>query len=84
MGRSLFTTDTDVRLKFFGSMMALLVLSGYYGLILLTVLGYGTLNRLGTYQFAVLALIVLAAGTWTFGIDLIDAYLGHTGGDDGD
>lgn len=76
MKRNLFTTDTDVRIRWFGSVMAFIVLCGYYAIIMMGMLGYGDLSAIGQAEFFVLALVVLAAGTWAFGIDLIDAYLG--------
>jgi hypothetical protein len=71
-----FTDETDVRVKWLGSVMASFVITAFFGLVYATALGYATLDPITASVFTVLALLVLAAGTWTFGIDLIDKYTG--------
>jgi hypothetical protein len=69
-----FTNETDVRVKWLGSVMAAFVIVAFFGLIYAAALGYASLDPITASIFSILALLVLAAGTWTFGIDLIDKY----------
>jgi len=71
-----FTNETD-RLKWLGSLMAAFTIIAFFGLIYAAALGYASFEPITASIFTVLALLVLAAGTWTFGIDLIDKYTGE-------
>jgi len=72
-----FTNETDTRLKWLGSIMAAFTIIAFFGLIYAAALGYASFEPITASIFTVLALLVLAAGTWTFGIDLIDKYTGE-------
>jgi len=69
-----FTDETSVRVKWLGSVMAAFVITAFFGLLYAAAFGYATLDPITASIFSILALLVLAAGTWTFGIDLIDKY----------
>lgn len=71
-----FTSSTDVRVRWLGSLMAFLTITAFFGLVYAVSFGYATLEPITASVFSVLALLVLAAGTWVFGIDLIDKYRG--------
>lgn len=71
-----FTTKTDVRVRYLGSVLAFLLIFGWMVLIGAVAFGYASFATISGSAFVITALLVLAAGTWTFGIDLIDAYTG--------
>jgi|APHM01.1.fsa_nt_gi hypothetical protein len=71
-----FTEETDVRVKWLGSALSAFVITGFFGLVYAVSFGYATFEPITASMFTILALLVLAAGTWTFGIDLIDKYTG--------
>jgi hypothetical protein len=70
-----FTDDASVRVKYLGSGLAFIVICSFIGLVTISVLGYGSLNSISAGTFSVLALLVLAAGTYAFGIDLVKKYM---------
>lgn len=72
-----FTSETDTRIKWLGSAMAAFTITAFFGLVYAVALGYASFAPITASVFTVLALLVLAAGTWTFGIDLIDKYTGE-------
>lgn len=72
-----FTEDTDVRIKWLGSVLSTFTIVSFFGLVYAVAFGYASFEPVTGAVFTILALLVLAAGTWTFGIDLIDKYTGE-------
>lgn len=73
-----FTTKTNVRVKYLGSFIALLIIGGFLGLVYLVALGHASTENLTTLGLGgAFITLVLAAGTWTFGIDLLDKWNGN-------
>jgi len=71
-----FTSNTGVRIRWLGSLLATFTITAFFGLVYGVAFGYASLDPISASVFMVLALLVLAAGTWAFGIDLIDKYAG--------
>jgi hypothetical protein len=71
-----FTSNTGVRIRWLGSLLATFTIIAFFGLVYGAAFGYATFDPITASVFSVLALLVLAAGTWAFGIDLIDKYTG--------
>lgn len=69
-----FTEETNIRVKWLGSLMSAFAIIGYYSLVFAVALGYASLDPLTLSVTTVFNLLALAAGTWTFGVDLIDEY----------
>lgn len=73
-----FTRSTQVRVRYLGSVMAALVIVGWMALVGAVAFGVASFGPIGAGAFTITALLVLAAGGWTFGMDLVEKYLGGT------
>jgi len=71
-----YTTSDNVRVRYLGSVLSGLILAAWFGLIYAVAFGYASLGGLGATAFTATVLIVLAAASWVFGMDLIKAWNG--------
>lgn len=71
-----FTRSTQTRVRYLGSVMAAILIVGWMALVGAVAFGYASLGGIGASAFSITALLVLAAGGWTFGMDLVEKYVG--------
>lgn len=71
-----FTSDTNVRVKYLGSVLSFVIIAWFLLLVTLSAANVISLSSVTGMISTVLVMLVLAAGTWVFGIDLFDKWSG--------
>lgn len=68
------TDSTNARWTYLGSLLAVIIVLAFLIMTGAGVFGYATLAAIPDTWFYVFALLVLTAGGWTFGSDLVETY----------
>lgn len=68
------TSSTNARWTYLGSVMAIIITVTFLVMVGAGVFGIASLSSIPAPWFYVLALLVLTAGGWTFGDDLVEAW----------
>jgi hypothetical protein len=68
------TDSTNARWTYLGSVLSAIIIIVFLLLTGAGVVGNASLSSIPTAWFYVFALLVLTAGGWVFGADLVDAY----------
>jgi len=72
-----FTSSTQVRWRALASVLTLVVVVGYLAFVGAVAAGEATVSAIDGQMLLVVHTIVLAAVGWTYGLDLIDRWVGN-------